>query len=92
MNMTCQQLGAQKKYNSKLSPIQKTYNNALKNRNKWYPSKKSGLRTPEQIQQYENWKKRTSEIRNIFQERYNNAHTDMQKEKILEDFKQTLKE
>ncbi len=92
VNMTCQQVAAQRKYKENLSPIQKLYTNALKNRNKWYPSKKSGLRTPEQTQQYEKWKKRTSEIRNIFQERYNNAHTDMQKEKILEDFKQTLKE
>ena len=81
MNMTCQQIGAQKKYNSKLSPIQKAHTNALKNRNKWYPSKKSGLRTPEQTREYENWKKRTSEIRDTFLKKYNNAHTDMQREK-----------
>lgn len=92
MNMTCQQIGAQKKYNSNLSPIQKAYTNALKNRNKWYPSKKSGLRTPEQTREYENWKKRTSKIRDTFQKKYNNAHTDMQREKILEEFKRNINE
>lgn len=90
INMTCQQIGAQKKYNSKLSPIQKAYTNALKNRNKWYPSKKSGFRTPEQAQQYENWKKKYSKIRDEFQEKFNNAETDAQKEQVIEEFKNKI--
>ena len=88
--MTCQQVAAQKKYKDKQSPIQKTYINALKNRNKWYPSKKSGLRTPEQTRQYEEWKKKTSVIRDEFQQKYDNAQTDSQKKIILEEFKQNL--
>lgn len=92
VNMTCQQIAAQKKYKAKQSPIQKAYINALKNRNKWYPSKKSGLRTPEQTQSYEKWKKTTSEIRDLFQQKYDNAQTDNQREIILEEFKQNLNE
>ena len=92
VNMTCQQIAAQKKYKAKQSPIQKAYINALKNRNKWYPSKKSGLRTPEQTHAYEKWKKSTSEIRDMFQQKYDNAQTDSQREIILEEFRQKLNE
>ncbi|MBD5135409.1 MAG: hypothetical protein HDT39_05525 [Lachnospiraceae bacterium] len=90
VNMTCQQVASQKKYKENQSPIQRTYLNALKNRNKWYPSKKSGLRTPEQTLEYENWKKRTSAIRNEFQQKYDTAQTDIQRKKILEEFKGNL--
>lgn len=90
VNMTCQQIAAQRKYNQTVSPIQKAYTNALKNRNKWYPSKKSGLRTPEQAQEYENWKKKKSQIRDEFQQKYDNAPTDLLKEQILEEFKRAL--
>lgn len=90
LNMTCQQVAAQKKYKENQSPIQRTYLNALKNRNKWYPSKKSGLRTPEQTLEYENWKKRTSAIRDDFQQKYDIAQTDIQRKKILEEFKRNL--
>lgn len=92
VNMTCQQVASQKNYKAKQSPIQKAYINALKNRNKWYPSKKSGLRTTEQTQAYEKWKKTTSEIRDMFQQKYDNAQTDIQRERILEEFKQNLNE
>ena len=74
----------------KQSPIQKAYINALKNRNKWYPSKKSGLRTPEKTRQYEDWKSKTSVIRDDFQQKYDNAQTDNQRKIILEKFKQNL--
>lgn len=90
VNMTCQQIAAQKKYKAKQSPIQKAYINALKNRNKWYPSKKSGLRTPEQSREYENWKNTNSAIRNEFQQKYDTAQTDIQRKKILEEFKENL--
>ena len=90
INMTCQQVAAQKKYKDNQSPIQKTYINALKNRNKWYPSKKSGLRTPEQTRQYEDWKNKMSVIRDDFQQKYDNAQTDSQRNIILEEFKQNL--
>ena len=90
--MTCQQIAAQKKYKAKQSPIQKAYINSLKNRNKWYPSKKSGLRAPEQTREYEKWKKKTSAIRDEFQQKYDSAQTDSQREMILEEFKQNLNE
>ena len=89
--MTCQQIAAQHKYTKNISPIQKIYNNALKNRNKWYPPEKSGLRTPEQSQEYKNWKNKTSKIRDEFRRKYENSSDDIEKQKILENFKETLR-
>lgn len=90
VNMTCQQVASQEKYNKNITPIQKAYTNALKNRNRYIPSKKSGLRTPEQSQEYEKWKTKNSKIRKEFQQKYTSAKTSAQREKILEEFKNKL--
>lgn len=92
INMTCRQIGAQNKYKGKVSPIQKAYINALKNRNKLYPSKKSGLRTPKQTLEYENWKNKYSKIRDEFIKKYENSENDFQKNDILNKFKEKLKD
>lgn len=92
INMTCRQIGAQNKYKEKISPIQKSYTNTLKGRNKLYPSQKSGLRTRNQAKEYEEWKKKTSAIRDEFQKKYDNAKTDVQRDMILREFKKKLKD
>lgn len=48
------------------------------------------MRTLEQTRQYEEWKKKTSVIRDEFQQKYDNAQTDSQRNIILEEFKQNL--
>lgn len=90
VNMTCQQVASQEKYNKNISPIQKAYTNALKSRNKFIPSKKSGLRTPEQSLEYERWKTKNSKIKKEYQQKYDNAKTPAQREKIVEAFKSKL--
>ena len=90
VNMTCQQIAPQKKYNANLSPIQKAYINALKNENKKYHSKKSGLRTPDEDKIYEKWKQKNSEIKLEYQKKYDDAKTDTQKNNILDEFKKKL--
>lgn len=50
------------------------------------------MRAPEQTREYEKWKKKTSAIRDEFQQKYDSAQTDSQREMILEEFKQNLNE
>ena len=50
------------------------------------------MRAPKQTREYEKWKKKTSAIRDEFQQKYDSAQTDSQREMILEEFKQNLNE
>lgn len=85
--LSCQQIGAQRKYKQNLHPIRECYNKARNRRFNQMPSKKSGLRTADIENKYKLWQIDNTEKMKEYIEKYDSESDLLTKSKIVEEFK-----